>query len=112
MTVFWGVFCIVFALFANQLGSLIVMVNQVGSLFYGTMLAVFLIAFYFKHVGATAMFWAALVSQATVFICAATLSIAWLWWNVIGAAVGVGAALIFQAALPRSLTSSTPPRSA
>ncbi len=102
MTVFWGVFCIVFALFANQLGSLIVMVNQVGSLFYGTMLAVFLIAFYFKHVGASAMFWAALVSQATVFICAATLSIAWLWWNVIGAAVGVGTALIFQAFLPRA----------
>jgi Na+/proline symporter len=102
MTVFWGVFCIVFALFANQLGSLIVMVNQVGSLFYGTMLAVFLIAFYFKHVGATAMFWAALVSQATVFLCAATLNIAWLWWNVIGCTVGVAAALLFQAFLPRT----------
>jgi SSS family solute:Na+ symporter len=100
MTVFWGVFCIVFALYANQLGSLIVMVNKVGSLFYGTMLAVFLIAFYVKHVGATAMFWAALVSQTTVFICAAALNVAWLWWNVIGASVGVGAALAIQPFLP------------
>ena len=104
MTIFWGVFCIVFALFANRLGSLIVVVNQVGSLFYGTMLAVFLTAFYLKHVGGKAMFWAALVSQATVFICAATLSVAWLWWNVIGCTVGVAAALLFQAFLPPAPT--------
>ena len=96
MTLFWGAFCIVFAMYANQLGSLIVMVNKVGSLFYGTMLAVFLVAFYVKHVRATAMFWAAIVSQITVFICAATLEVAWLWWNVIGCGVGVTAALIFQ----------------
>ena len=100
MTVFWGIFCIGFALYANQLGSLIVMVNKVGSLFYGTMLAVFLTAFYLRHVGATAMFWAAGISQITVFICAATLSVAWLWWNVIGAVVGVTAALLLQTILP------------
>jgi len=100
MTIFWGVFCIGFALYANQLGSLIVMVNKVGSLFYGTMLAVFLVAFYLKRVGATAMFWAALVSQATVFVCAATLDVAWLWWNVIGCVSGVTTALILQAVLP------------
>ncbi|HVG24976.1 MAG TPA: sodium:solute symporter [Thermoanaerobaculia bacterium] len=100
MTVFWGVFCIGFALYANQLGSLIVMVNKVGSLFYGTMLAVFLIAFYFRHVGGKAMFWAALVSLATVFVCAATMSVAWLWWNVIGATVGVATALLLQTFLP------------
>ena len=97
MTVFWGVFCIAFALYANQLGSLIVMVNKVGSLFYGTMLAVFLCAFYLKHIGGRAMFWAAVISQITVFICAATLSVAWLWWNVIGCSVGVIAALVIQA---------------
>jgi SSS family solute:Na+ symporter len=101
MTVFWGVFCIGFALYANQLGSLIVMVNKVGSLFYGTMLAVFLCAFYLRRVGSTAMFWAALVSQATVFVCAATLSVAWLWWNVIGCVTGVAAALILEAVLPK-----------
>ena len=104
MTIFWGVFCIVFALFANRLGSLIVVVNQVGSLFYGTMLATFLVAFYLKHVGGKAMFWAALISQATVFVCAATLSVAWLWWNVIGCTVGVAAALLLQAMLPAPRT--------
>jgi solute:Na+ symporter, SSS family len=104
MTIFWGVFCIGFALYANQLGSLIVMVNKVGSLFYGTMLAVFLCAFYLKHIGGTAMFWAAVISQITVFICAATLSVAWLWWNVIGAVVGVTAALILQTFVPRART--------
>ena len=104
MTIFWGVFCIVFALFANRLGSLIVVVNQVGSLFYGTMLATFLIAFYFKHVGGKAMFTAALISQATVFVCAATLNVAWLWWNVIGAGVGVSAALLLQTFLPPART--------
>jgi Na+(H+)/acetate symporter ActP len=97
MTVFWGVFCIGFALYANQLGSLIVMVNKVGSLFYGTMLAVFLCAFYIRHIGGKAMFWAAVISQITVFVCAATLPVAWLWWNVIGCTVGVGAALLIQA---------------
>jgi SSS family solute:Na+ symporter len=96
MTLFWGLFCIGFALYANQLGSLIVMVNKVGSLFYGTMLAVFLIAFYVKHVTGPSMFWAALISQTTVFICAATLSIAWLWWNVIGCVTGVVAALLIE----------------
>jgi len=104
MTIFWGVFCIVFALFANRLGSLIVVVNQVGSLFYGTMLATFLIAFYFKHVGGKAMFTAALISQATVFVCAATLNVAWLWWNVIGCTVGVAAALLLQTFLPPART--------
>jgi SSS family transporter len=106
MTVFWGVFCIVFALFANQLGSLIILVNQVGSLFYGTMLAVFLLAFYFKHVGSTAVFWAALVSLGTVFVCAATLSVAWRWWNVIGCGVGVGTALLLQTLLPPRTTAA------
>jgi Na+/proline symporter len=104
MTIFWGVFCIVIALFANRLGSLIVVVNQVGSLFYGTMLATFLIAFYFEHVGGKAMFTAALISQATVFVCAATLNVAWLWWNVIGCTVGVAAALLLQTFLPAART--------
>ena len=46
------------------------------------------------------MFTAALISQATVFVCAATLDVAWLWWNVIGATVGVAAALLLQTFLP------------
>ena len=104
MTVFWGAFCIVFALYANQLGSLIVAVNRVGSLFYGTMLAIFLVAFYAKHVGATAVFYGALIAEATVLLCWLFTDMAWLWWNVVGCVVGVGAAMVIQAALPRTAT--------
>ena len=50
------------------------------------------------------MFWAALISLATVFVYAATLSVAWLWWNVIGATVGVAAALLLQTFLPTART--------
>jgi SSS family transporter len=101
MTVFWGAFCIVFALYANQLGSLIVAVNQVGSLFYGTMLAIFLVAFYAKNVGGTAMLWGALVAEIAVLLCARYSSMAWLWWNVVGCVVGVVAAMVIQTMLPR-----------
>ncbi len=100
MTVFWGVFCIVFGLYANQLGSLIVAVNRIGSLFYGTMLAIFLLAFYAKRVGATAVFYAALIAEATVLVCWLYTDMAWLWWNVVGCSVGVVAALILQTLLP------------
>lgn len=96
MTVFWGAFCIVFALYANQLGSLIVAVNRVGSLFYGTMLAIFLVAFYAKHVGSTAVFYGALIAEATVLLCWLFTDMAWLWWNVVGCVVGVGASLMIQ----------------
>ncbi|MCB0748535.1 MAG: sodium:solute symporter, partial [Ignavibacteriae bacterium] len=52
-TVFWGLYAICFALFANKLGSLIEAVNILGSLFYGTILGIFLIAFYFKKINGT-----------------------------------------------------------
>jgi len=100
MTVFWGAFCIAFALYANQLGSLIVAVNKVGSFFYGTMLAIFLVAFYLKRVGGTAMLCGAIVAELAVILCAASTNMAWLWWNVVGCVVGVIAALIAQTLLP------------
>jgi Na+/proline symporter len=96
MTVAWGAFCIAFALYANQLGSLIVAVNKVGSFFYGTMLAVFLLAFYVKRVGATATFYGALVALAAVVLCSIFTNMAWLWWNVVGCGVGVVAAFVIQ----------------
>ena len=96
MTIFWGAFCILFALYANQLGSLIVAVNKVGSFFYGTMLAIFLVAFYFRRVGGTAMLWGAVTAEIAVILCARYTPMAWLWWNVVGCAVGVFAALAFS----------------
>ena len=100
MTLCWGIFCIGFGMFANQLGSLIVAVNKVGSFFYGVMLAIFLCAFYIRRVRGTAMLWGALIAEAAVTICAFFTNMAWLWWNVVGAVVGVGAAVLVQAFLP------------
>ncbi len=96
MTVAWGAFCIAFALYATHLGSLIVAVNQVGSLFYGTMLAIFLVAFYVPHVGSRAVFWAAIVSEGAVLYCKFFTPMAWLWWNVVGCVVGVAVAVALE----------------
>lgn len=96
MTVGWGTLCITFGLYANQLGSLIVAVNKVGSFVYGTMLAIFLIAFYVKRVGGTATVIGAIVSEIAVILCAIFTNMAWLWWNVVGCVVGVAAAMVVQ----------------
>jgi Na+/proline symporter len=110
MTIFWGVFAIGFAEFANRLGSLIEAVNKLGSLFYGTILGIFLLAFYTKKVGGTATVIGAVIGEAAVVWCAVFTSLAWLWWNVIGCAVGVGAALVVQLLLPQVSAAATPPR--
>jgi Na+/proline symporter len=95
-TIAWGLFAIAFAEFANKLGSLIEAVNKLGSLFYGTILAIFLLAFYTKRVSGTAAFLGALIGEAAVVWCALFTDMAWLWWNVIGCVVGVVAALLVQ----------------
>jgi SSS family solute:Na+ symporter len=104
LTVFWGLFAIGFASFAGRLGSLIEAVNILGSLFYGTILAIFLLAFYTKHVTGTAAFWGAVIGEAAVILCAVYTNMAWLWWNVVGCVVGVGAALLIQLAMPPQVT--------
>lgn len=80
----WGVYAIAFAQYASKLGSLIEAVNILGSLFYGTMLAIFLIAFYLKWIGGTATFWAAFAGEIVVLSCYFFTTIPWLWYNVIG----------------------------
>jgi SSS family solute:Na+ symporter len=96
MTLGWGVFAILFAEFANQLGSLIEAVNILGSLFYGTILAIFLIAFYAKSVGGRAVFWGAVIGEAATMLTWQLTDIAWLWWNVVGVVVTMGAAFVLQ----------------
>jgi SSS family solute:Na+ symporter len=89
-TAFWGLYAVAFANFATSFGALIVAVNQVGSLFYGGMLGVFVLAFFSKRVGGTAAFIGVLAGEAAIFAAAGFTSIAWLWYNVIGALVVVG----------------------
>jgi SSS family solute:Na+ symporter len=88
-TVFWGLYAVAFANFATSFGALIVAVNQVGSLFYGGMLGVFVLAFFLKRVDGTAAFIGVLAGEAAIFAAAGFTSIAWLWYNVIGAVVVV-----------------------
>ncbi len=83
-TVLWGIFAILFASFANKLGSLIEAVNILGSLFYGTILGIFLLAFYFKRINATPTFLSAIISEIIVLLCFAFTDISYLWYNVIG----------------------------
>ncbi len=99
MTVFWGLFAIGFAEFASRLGSLIEAVNILGSLFYGTILGIFLLAFYTKRIGGTAVCLGAIIGEAAVAWCAIYTNVAWLWWNVVGLVVGVIAAGAIQGLL-------------
>lgn len=95
-TVFWGLFAIAFAQYAGQLGSLVEAVNRLGSLFYGTLLGIFLLGFYFKRVTGTAAFIGALAGEAAVLFCFFRTPLAFLWYNVVGAVVVVLAALLVQ----------------
>ena len=88
-TVFWGIYAVAFANYAQGFGALIEAVNQVGSLFYGSMLGVFFIAFFMKNVRGTAAFWGVVVGQLAIFFVARFTSIAYLWYNVVGALVVV-----------------------
>jgi SSS family transporter len=102
----WGIYGIAFAQYASRLGSLIEAVNILGSLFYGTMLGIFLLAFYLKWVGGTAAFTAAFVGEAVVLYCFKFTDIAWLWYNVIGCGVVVGVAVILNLFLSPSRLSN------
>ena len=99
-TVFWGAYAIAFAGWGRTLGSLIVAVNKVGSLFYGSLLGVFVLAFFFQRVGGTAAFVGMLAGEAAIFWAFFT-RISFLWYNVIGCAVVIVTALAVAHALGR-----------
>ena len=85
----WGVLAVVFALGASLLDNLIQAVNILGSLFYGTILGIFLVAFVAQRVRATPVFVAALVSEVVAFAVWRGTSVGFLWFNVIGCAAVV-----------------------
>lgn len=102
-TLAWGVFCIVVAMFTYNIGnSLIEAVNVLGSLFYGVILGVFLVAFFFKNIkSGTAVFWAALLGEVIVLMVFAlakykVISLGFLWLNPIGAFAVIGFALVLN----------------
>jgi Na+/proline symporter len=100
-TVIWGLFCIMVAFYASRVGNLIEAVNILGSLFYGTILGIFLVAFYMKHVSGTAVFYAALIAEAFIVYAWITDLTAFLWLNVIGCLLVMGFAYCIQLILNR-----------
>ena len=102
-TLFWGIFCIIFAQFATNLGSLIEAVNILGSWFYGVMLGIFLVAFYLKCVGGNAVFIAAILGELLVLAMYAFTDIGWLWLNVIGALAVVVLSIVLEAGLKKKV---------
>lgn len=93
-TLLWGIVAILFACIGTLFENLIQLVNIIGSIFYGTVLGIFLVGFYIKHVKAKAIFYSALVSQLTIFIIyyfaihvypSGEAKLGYLWLNFIGA---------------------------
>lgn len=100
-TLAWGIFAIITAEFATGMGSLIEAVNILGSLFYGVILGIFLVAFYFKKVGSHAVFIAAILGEAVVITFFLLdkyeiIGLGFLWLNVVGAVAVVGVSLVVQ----------------
>ncbi len=106
LTVLWGVLAISFALTASLFDNLIEMVNLLGSLFYGTILGIFVVAFFIKMVKGNAVFYSALIAEACVLAIHfgrvyeipffMQFDVEYLWYNVIGCVMVVLISLIFS----------------
>lgn len=97
-TVLWGFVAIGFGLFAGLVENLIQAVNILGSIFYGTVLGLFVVAFFFKRVTATPVLVGALIAQTAVIVLFFASDLGFLWFNVIGCAIVVGVASLIQLA--------------
>ncbi len=104
-TLGWGIFCVITAEFATGMGSLIEVVNILGSLFYGVILGIFLVAFYLKKVQSNAVFVAAILGELIVIAFFLMdkyniIGLGFLWLNVVGALAVVILAWIAQQLMP------------
>ncbi len=93
----WGLVAVGFATFASLLDNLIQAVNILGSIFYGTILGLFVVAFFLKRITATPVLVAALVAQATVIALFLASDLGFLWYNVVGCGVVVAVSTALQA---------------
>jgi Na+/proline symporter len=101
-TVAWGLLALAFAAYASLIDNLIQAVNILASLFYGTILGIFLIAFFTRRIRGGSVFLAAILSEAAVIACFAMTDLGFLWFNVIGCALVVGLAAVIDVAWSRS----------
>ena len=107
-TLFWGIVAILFASIGTLFENLIQLVNIVGSIFYGTVLGIFMVGFYVKRVQAKAIFFSAAISQITIFIIyyyaififeSGEEKLGYLWLNFIGALLTIVFSVLIQATL-------------
>jgi Na+/proline symporter len=105
-TLLWGVVAILFACIGTLFENLIQLVNIVGSIFYGTVLGIFLVGFYIKFVKARAIFWSAVVSQLTIFYIYYLDVVSFLWLNFIGALLTILLSMLSQVILKEKNTST------
>jgi Na+/proline symporter len=101
-TALWGLYAIGVAMFANKLGSLIEAVNVLGSLFYGTILGIFLVAFMFKKIKGANAFYAALIAEAAVLTLYFFTDISFLWFNLVGSFLVIAFSLLFYLFTPKA----------
>ncbi|CAM2904175.1 transporter, SSS family [Flavobacterium succinicans] len=115
-TVMWGVIAILFACIGTLFENLIQLVNIIGSVFYGTVLGIFLVGFYIKKVQSQAVFYSAVISQITIFIIyyfaifihpSDEEKLGYLWLNFIGALLTVFLSMLLQIMLPKRETEMT-----
>ena len=88
-TVMWGIIAIIFASVGRLFENLIELVNLIGSLFYGTVLGIFIVAFFFKKIKGNEVFYSACLSQILIFFIYGYFEIGYLWLNFIGAIMTV-----------------------
>ncbi len=99
-TAFWASYAVFFAQYAKKLGSLIEAVNLLGSLFYGSLLGVFVLAFWFRRVSGTGAFIGMLVGEAAIFAAFWFTGISFLWYNVIGCVVVIITGVVISSLWP------------
>ena len=100
-TLVWGLIAISFASFGTLFENLIQLVNIIGSIFYGTVLGIFLVAFFFKKISGNSIFYAACISQTIIFGIYFNIDIGYLWLNFIGAINTIILSTIFNLTLFR-----------
>ena len=109
-TLMWGVIAILFACIGTLFENLIQLVNIIGSIFYGTVLGIFLVGFYIKKVQSQAVFYSAVISQITIFIIyyfaifiypSGEEKLGYLWLNFIGALLTIVLSIVIQILVPK-----------
>jgi hypothetical protein len=105
LTIAWGLVAIGVASYASLVENLVEAGNILGSIFYGSILGLFLVAFFLRSVRGSAVFFAALLAQCLVLSLFWTLNISYLWYNLIGCV----AVLVFSLALQRTVFAKSSP---